>query len=375
MIVHVFGRTDVGRTREHNEDTFLVADLSADIASLEPEVMVHRVGALGTLFMVADGLGGAAAGEIASQLAVDTVLAELRLRWRSTSRTDPDAFAAALQSAAEAANAKIFAYALAHPEHRGLGTTATIAGVLHDTLYVVQVGDSRAYLTRKGVTQQITRDQSLMQHLVDAGELTPEEAERSERRNIILQALGPEPAVKIDLTFQKLRRGDTLLLCTDGLSGLVHKNEIAQVLARESDLTVVCTELIDLANERGGPDNVTVVAARFEGSGLSEPSANDTVGRTVFSPQRHTIRTPVAGFDTPRIVQAIGRTPRSSTRVPKPRTPAERTNRAVLLAILATILLAALVVLARELGSTPAPSSPAMPPARSTTLPRHSHPR
>lgn len=373
VIVHVFGRTDVGRTREHNEDTFLVADLSADIASLEPEVVVHRVGALGTLFMVADGLGGAAAGEIASQLAVDTVLSELRLRWRSTSRTDPDAFAAALQSAAEAANAKIFAYALAHPEHRGLGTTATIAGVLYDTLYIVQVGDSRAYLTRQGVTQQLTRDQSLMQHLVDAGELTPEEAERSERRNIILQALGPEPAVKIDLTFQKLRQGDTLLLCTDGLSGLVNKGEIAEVLAHESDLSAVCAQLIDLANERGGPDNVTVVAARFEGSGLAEPSPTDTVGHTVFSPQRHPIRTPVAGFDTPRALQAMERAPLSAASLPTPRTRAERANRAVLLAIVATIILAALVVLARELGSTTVDSTSAVPPTRSATTQPDSH--
>ena len=371
VIVHVFGRTDVGRTREHNEDTFLVADLSADVASLQPEVQVHRVGALGTLFMVADGLGGAAAGEIASQLAVDTVLAELRSRWRSTSHTDPDSFAAALQSAAEAANARIFAYALAHPEHRGLGTTATIAGVLHDTLYIVQVGDSRAYLTRNGITQQLTRDQSLMQHLVDAGELTPEEAERSERRNIILQALGPEPSVKIDLTFQKLRRGDALLLCTDGLSGLVSKDEIGQVLSRESDLSVVCQRLIDLANDRGGPDNVTAVAVRFEGSGLREPEASDRVGHAVFTPRRGGIPTPVPGYDTPRTVPAFRQTPPSSRGLPTPRTKAERTNRAVLLAIIATIILAGLVVLAREIGRAPAaPESPA-PTSRGAPPPAH----
>ena len=99
-----------------------------------------------------------------------------------------------------------------------MGTTATVAGVLGDTLYLAQVGDSRAYLVRNGVARQITKDQSLMQKLIEAGELTEEEAEQSERRNIILQALGPEPTIKVDLTHQSVRRGDTLVLCSDGLS-------------------------------------------------------------------------------------------------------------------------------------------------------------
>lgn len=282
VIVHVFGRTDVGRTREHNEDAFLVVDLSTDNASLQPEVRTHRTGQRGSLFMVADGLGGAAAGEIASELAVNTVYEELREQWVHGERTDPEAFAAAIKRAAETANGRIFSYALEHPEYRGLGTTATIAGLLGDTLYVAQVGDSRGYLIRDGVARQITKDQSLMQRLIEAGELTPDEAERSERRNIILQALGPEPAVKIDLTFQKLRRGDTLVLCTDGLSGLVRKEEIAEVVMRQPDLTEVCRELIDRANENGGPDNITVIAVRFEGSGLTEAGPDDAVGHAPF---------------------------------------------------------------------------------------------
>ena len=223
VIVNVFGRTDVGRVRDHNEDSFLVADLTADNASLQPEVRTHLVGSHGSLFMVADGLGGAAAGEVASELAILTVQSELRAQWRAAPERTAEVFARAIKAAAEAANAKIFAYAVEHPESRGLGTTATIAGLLGDTLYLAQVGDSRAYLVRNGVALQITKDQSLMQRLIEAGELTPEEAERSERRNIILQALGPEPTVKIDLTYQKVRRGDTLVLCTDGLSGLVRK--------------------------------------------------------------------------------------------------------------------------------------------------------
>jgi protein phosphatase len=282
VVVHVFGRTDVGRTREHNEDAFIVVDLSADNASLQAEVRTHVAGARGTLFMVADGLGGAAAGEIASELAVTTVHEEMRSRWVNGPRADAEAFATAIKGSAETANNRIFAYALEHPENRGLGTTATIAGLLGDTLFLAQVGDSRAYLIRDGVVRQITKDQSLMQRLIEAGELTPDEAERSERRNIILQALGPEPTVKIDLTYQKVRRGDTLILCTDGLSGLVKKDEIGEVVASQTDLVEVCRDLIDRANENGGPDNITVVAARFEGSGLTDAEPDDNVGHSVF---------------------------------------------------------------------------------------------
>ena len=291
VIVHVFGRTDVGRVRDHNEDSFLVADLTADNASLQPEVRTHLAGSHGSLFMVADGLGGAAAGEVASELAILTVQSELRAQWRSAPERTPEVFARAIKSAAESANAKIFAYAVEHPESRGLGTTATIAGLLGDTLYLAQVGDSRAYLVRNGVALQITKDQSLMQRLIEAGELTPEEAERSERRNIILQALGPEPTVKIDLTYQKVRRGDTLVLCTDGLSGLVRKDEIAEILQESNDdLLTACRELIDRANENGGPDNITVIVARFEGEGLLAADEEEKVGHAVF---------PLPGSNTP----------------------------------------------------------------------------
>ena len=272
IIVHVFGRTDVGRTREHNEDCFIVADLTTMNATLQPEVRSHAPGARGTLFMVADGMGGAAAGEIASAMATEVVLSELDRRWRQALDSSAETFARAIKSAAEAANARIHRYAAEHPENRGMGTTATIAGVLADTLYLAQVGDSRAYLIRGGVARQITKDQSLMQKLVEAGELTAEEAEVSERRNIILQALGPEPMVKVDLTTQQVRRGDTLVLCSDGMSGQMRAPDIARIVNEDPDLVATCRKLIDLANENGGPDNITVVAARFEGTGLLPPS-------------------------------------------------------------------------------------------------------
>jgi hypothetical protein len=154
--------------------------------------------------------------------------------------------------------------------------------VFGEDLYLTQIGDSRGYLVRNGNAIQLTRDQSLMQRLVDAGELTEEEAEQSERRNIILQALGPDPRVKVDLSHQVLRRGDTLLICSDGLSGLVKREEIGGMVSAHPDLSSLCSALIDLANERGGPDNITVVAARFDGDGLPEPAAAEDVGYQVY---------------------------------------------------------------------------------------------
>jgi protein phosphatase len=317
VIVQVFGRTDVGRTREHNEDAFVVADLSTNNATLQPEVRTHATGAKGTLFMVADGMGGAAAGEIASAMAVDIVINQLRSTWVVDDARGSESFVRAIKSATKAANEQINAYATAHPEYRGMGTTATIAGLLGDTLYLAQVGDSRAYLVRNGVARQITKDQSLMQKLIEAGELTEEEAEHSERRNIILQALGPESAIKVDLTHQVVRRGDTLVLCSDGLSGQVTKDEIGAVVSEETDLAVACRRLIDRANENGGPDNITVIVARFEGPGLAGPAAEDEVGHRVF-PLPETGQTPAATI--PRVIDTEARTDETPT-VPRPSSP------------------------------------------------------
>ena len=282
VIVHVFGHTDVGRTREHNEDAFVVADLTRCNASLTPELQTHEAGDRGTLFMVADGMGGAAAGEIASEMAVEIIHQELQEALADGAPPSEEQFAAAIKRATASANAHIHTFAVEHPEYRGMGTTATVAGLLGDTLYLAQVGDSRAYLVRGGVGRQITKDQSLMQKLIEAGEMTEEEAEQSERRNIILQALGPEANIKVDLTHQRVRRGDLLVLCSDGLSGQVRADEIARVVSSEPNLSAACSRLIDLANESGGPDNITVVVARFEGDGLDAPAETDDVGHRIF---------------------------------------------------------------------------------------------
>jgi protein phosphatase len=283
----VYACSNVGRTREHNEDAYLVADLSADTPlEFDPPDSGRAAardvvaGDRGMLFMVADGLGGAAAGEVASQMAVRVVFDELRARLPD----GPEAtgFATALRDATLAANGAIHDYAARHPEFRGTGTTCTAAGLLGDRLFLAQVGDSRAYLVRDGVAQQITKDQSLVQKLVEAGEITPEQAETSARRNIILQALGPEPTVKVDLTYQQLRSGDTLVLCSDGLSAQVRADEISAEVAADPDLAHVCERLIARANETGGPDNITVVAVRFGGEALAPSSNGDHVGHRAF---------------------------------------------------------------------------------------------
>jgi serine/threonine protein phosphatase PrpC len=279
--VEVFGRTDVGKTRDHNEDSFLVADLTRRIASLQPEVRDHEVGARGSLFVVADGMGGAAAGEIASDLAVDSIYAHMIGEWGNDQEVSEQRFAFRLKEAVEFANARIHEYAKSHPEHRGMGTTTTAAGAFEGALYLTQIGDSRAYLIRAGRIAQITKDQSLMQRLVDAGELTEEEAAVSERRNIILQALGPDPHVKVDLTRQEVRRGDVLVMCSDGLSGLVQKDDMLRIVTQQPDLVSVCKELIELANTRGGPDNITCIVARFGGE-VAGPDGSEVVGHQVY---------------------------------------------------------------------------------------------
>src|SRR5688500_8701276 len=189
ILVNVFGRTDVGRTREHNEDAFVVADLTKNDASLQPAVRQHRVGDKGTLFMVADGMGGAAAGEIASQMATEIVLREMRKNWIPADDASAETFAICLKRAAIAANTAIHGYASTHQEFRGMGTTATIAGLLADTLYLCQIGDSRGYMVRDGVAKQITKDQSLMQKLIEAGRSEEHTSELQSPCNLVCRLL------------------------------------------------------------------------------------------------------------------------------------------------------------------------------------------
>jgi PPM family protein phosphatase len=341
--VSVFGKTDLGRSREHNEDTFLVADLSTGNASLQPDVRNHEVGPRGSLFMVADGMGGAAAGELASAMAADLIYRHMATAWASDPADSADQFAYRMREAVELANSQIYSYAREHPEVRGMGTTVTAAGVFESDLYLTQIGDSRAYLIRGTDAVQLTKDQSLMQRLVDAGELTQDEAEQSERRNIILQALGPDPRVKVDLTHQPIRRGDTLILCSDGLSGLVKREEFGTMAREHQDLSSLCSALINLANSRGGPDNITVVAVRFDGEGLDEAHGSDGVGHQRYHLAQNATPPEPAAAATPEAVEVeVGGTLRD--RLAAPAGPPDLIRTVALILVTMGVLLLLLAV-------------------------------
>jgi protein phosphatase len=263
--------TDVGLIRDHNEDNFLVADLGTWKRDFpDSTVQEDTLGPHGAVFAVCDGMGGAAAGEVASQMAVDTLFDVLR---GESPPRDRDEFARRLVRSVEEAGARIFSAAKMDRSRRGMGTTATVAGLMDRVLFVAQVGDSRAYVLRQGKLGLVTKDQSLVNQLIEAGQLSEDEAEAFEHSNIILQALGTTDEVSVDLTFLELRRGDRLMLCSDGLSGLVHDELMRDVLAEQEDPREACRQLIEMANNGGGHDNVTVVIADFEGEGLAEPDA------------------------------------------------------------------------------------------------------
>jgi serine/threonine protein phosphatase PrpC len=187
----------------------------------------------------------------------------LRERWQRGGLKGTVIVADALQQALFSANKAIHAHAVANRSHHGMGTTATLALTVNGMIYFAQVGDSRAYIIRDGVAKQMTKDQSLVQRMVDAGKMTQEQAEKSEHRNIILQALGPEEAVVPELTRDRLIDDDIVLLCSDGLSNQVTSAEIVKVASETRDIEAFCAVLIQRALDTGAPDNVTVVAARF----------------------------------------------------------------------------------------------------------------
>jgi protein phosphatase len=271
--MRVFGRTDVGQVREHNEDNFLVADLTRKSRSLMESDREQQVGERGTVLGVCDGMGGAAAGEVASQLAVDIIYERLADGDPPTNHND---IARRLVRAVEEAGVRIFNEARADRTRRGMGTTATVAALMDWRLFVAQVGDSRAYVLRGDRLVQVSRDQSLVNQLIEAGQLTEEEAETFEHNNIILQALGTAETVQVDLTYVDLCQGDLLLLCSDGLSGMIRADEIREVLINIREPLEACRELTERANRVGGHDNITCIIAIFEGPGLPAADAATT---------------------------------------------------------------------------------------------------
>jgi PPM family protein phosphatase len=261
--IEIAGKTDVGLVREHNEDSFLIGNLAMGDAFSENDLGVMRAEAVPALLMVADGVGGAASGEIASSLATQVVFDKLRERASQGALKGAIVIADSLTQAVVAANQAIHEHSKENRSHHGMGTTATVGLVVSGMVYFAQVGDSRAYIIRNGVAKQMTKDQSLVQRMVDAGKLTPEQAERSEHRNIILQALGPEKAIVPELTRDRLMNDDLLVLCSDGLSNQMAAQEIAGMAAVNRDLEGLCDALIRRAIDTGAPDNVTVVVGRY----------------------------------------------------------------------------------------------------------------
>jgi serine/threonine protein phosphatase PrpC len=261
------GRTDAGKVRQNNEDAWLIVDLSNGKPVMKSgPAFVLRVGPRGLLLAVCDGVGGAAAGEVASSLALDALR---RTVLDAAVGSDPQE---TLRWGVDSANREVW-MAAQEPERKGMATTLAAVLVLGAHAYLAAVGDSRVYVLRGGRLVQLTHDQSYVQLLVDAGRLTSAEAARSRQDNVILQAVGKEPEVAVALEQLALQRGDRLLVCSDGLWSKLADEEMARIVDRAPGLEAACADLIRGANDRGGEDNITVVLAAFDGESL--PAAED----------------------------------------------------------------------------------------------------
>ncbi|WP_428268223.1 Stp1/IreP family PP2C-type Ser/Thr phosphatase [Haliangium sp.] len=252
MRVRFAGATDIGRKRSHNEDS---VSLPADTC----------------LAIVADGMGGHASGELASKIAVETIVRHFRqtanaqtLTWpykvdRGT-RSDVNRLTTAIMLA----NIEICEHAHRESHTKGMGTTVVALHLLDDTAIIGHVGDSRVYLYRDRTLSQLTEDHSLINDYIKMKRVTAEEAENWRHKNVIVRALGMKESVQVDIISESPRVGDVYLLCSDGLSGMITDDHMAAVLAAESDLEAAVQRLIDDANEAGGIDNITAVLARIE---------------------------------------------------------------------------------------------------------------
>ena len=243
--LNIAQRTDVGRQRHHNED---------NVAYIVPkDALLHAK--KGALLIVADGMGGHAAGEVASEMAVSTVST---LYYQDT---DSDVAASLLRSI-KYTNTLIYQRAKQQAEHNGMGTTCVTAVLLDNRAYVANVGDSRAYLVRRGWVRQISQDHSWVAEQVRAGAMSEAEARTHQMRNMITRSLGSLPEVEVDIFIEQMQTGDTLVLCSDGLSGMISDNEIGQIVEQYTPQECV-HHLIEQANAHGGADNITAIVARI----------------------------------------------------------------------------------------------------------------
>jgi PPM family protein phosphatase len=266
--ISVAARTDAGVRREHNEDTFLVSDLVHGKRFGEQPARFALDPPFALALGVYDGAGGASSADAASRLAARTVHAGL-VQGVPVSSDDLER---RLVQAFTGAGRAVLENARRNAAHRGSATTATAAALCDERLLLAHVGDSRAYLLRCGTLTQVTRDQTLLQSLLDAGKLRPEEAAAFEHRQV-LQALGHRERLQVAVSTLELRRGDVLLLCTDGLNDMVGDGVIRAALDAHEDPALACDALIDAARRAGGLDNVTALVARFGGSWLTAPES------------------------------------------------------------------------------------------------------
>jgi len=251
--------TDVGLVRQNNEDTFVLCDLSRGTSAIPPPVSTEGAtepSGDGLLFAVADGMGGALAGEVASQMAVETVRDEALGIQPSDSH---DAARDRIARAIAAANQAIFEASQSNPKQKGMGTTLTAALVRQGRIHFFQVGDSKGYIFRSQKLHQMTNAHSLIDTLVQDKVISAEDAEQLQGgKNIILRALGAEATVKIDLSETSLGEGDVVVVCSDGLHGSVKHERIEEIVRKSLDPGKIAEELVNEARDNGGPDNITV---------------------------------------------------------------------------------------------------------------------
>ncbi len=270
LAIESFGSSDMGRVRTTNEDQFVTATLMRALwieQSSLPQAQMHYGDDRGHVLIVADGMGGAHAGETASAVAVGAIEQFLlnALRWLLTLHGSEEAevlrdFKVALRNA----DASVVAAAAGNPGLSGMGTTLTMAYSLGTDLFVAHVGDSRCYLYRGGELQQLTRDHTLVGELVEKGLIQPEDAGAHPYRHVITNVVGgPKAGLHAEVHRMTLEAGDLIVLCTDGLTGMVPDPQIAAVLGSAATPRAASEELVRLANEQGGKDNVTVIVARY----------------------------------------------------------------------------------------------------------------
>lgn len=272
--------TDVGKHRSHNEDNHLLMNLNSASLLREQTLLLVSSDGKGALMMVTDGMGGAAAGDVASRVVKETLESWFREHWCKNSLKNED-FPLVLQNSIKEANKRVFKMSQKTSKYSGMGATITAAGIISDQLYLAQVGDSRGYLNRNGKFIQVTRDQSLVNKLVESGNITKEEARRHLAKNVILQAIGVSERLEMGFYTLALQPDDIILLCSDGLTDMLTDNEISQILSSRNDLLTVTRDLIKAANDAGGKDNITVVLGKFsKAQGSKEDQEITTTRKT-----------------------------------------------------------------------------------------------